>query len=205
MKKKKSKRRIKFDESITDYYKYFDLEESLKKEKRQRRLIFISIAAVFYSIISIAIIITFLQKEDFSLFDGKFDKEQITRLTQIEEDLGILNQELNDLKQDLSKDGKDIHLIDLEAKIRDFERKQKTIEETILYDIDKALTTRLLQEKQSLLKEDVNELKGLHVKLNNKMDSILITILAIPLVTFVLGLTGWWIKQKISDTKRIDF
>jgi len=177
-----------------DFTVYLEQREAFKKAKQDRRRNLLSMLALVYSIVAV-LVVMYIKNESFRGILTN-DDNQIERLTKTEQDIISLNQAMEDIKNTLD-DSKYPSLSLLETKISNIEKKQNIIEETILDDADKALTARLLLDQQEVLKEDIYELKGSQIRLNSKIDNILITVLIIPL----LGLLFWIARQQLSKEK----
>ncbi|MBI2888453.1 MAG: hypothetical protein HYY10_00855 [Candidatus Liptonbacteria bacterium] len=163
-----------------------ELKKRFLKEKRQRKLIIISLISVAYSVF---VLIVFGSNKFFSLefFDFGTSNKKITILEQNQE---RLDRKLENLTQTLNS-AKSPESYVLFSKLEKNEGDIKNLQQSILEDPDKALTSRLLREKQENLNKNFDDVKSNVAQLGGQIDRIFWTIIIVPL----LGLIGLAFKE----------
>jgi len=111
-------------------------------------------------------------------------------ITQLESQVQQLIQENKNLRDSVkySSNSADVKIIDV--RVTRLETQENALSQTILEDPDKALTARYLRDKQQSLEATVNDIKTNQAKINERIDGIVTTLIAVPLVTFVLTFIG---------------
>ncbi|HSR88943.1 MAG TPA: hypothetical protein VLK22_00895 [Candidatus Udaeobacter sp.] len=191
--------RTKDVSDLYDEYRKLSEFEYLKRKAAKSRFFAIVIAA--YAAAGILVYAFFLDNGMLRrVFQSKSEtnadvwmKGSDKKLTEMEVKVARLDGLLTGLP-------KEANLLVTEKRVKVLEDKQAVLEQSILYDADKALTSRLLKQDQDTLHANINDLKEANLRLNEKLDNILLTLIVGPLL---IGLIGW-IWKRFVEKRRPD-
>ncbi len=142
-----------------------------------------------FATVYIAVIISILSS---LLLESTFVKDVFnfqTRGQKIESVISVteeLASDIDNLKKNLSDNG-GIAVSVLSDRLSNLEEKEKALSETILLDADKALTAKLLREKQQSLSDQLERLQNDQRDLRNLVTNLLITVIATPIVLLAIS------------------
>jgi len=193
----KSKRSNDSD-SLKDYYKYSLFVGDKRKKRAERRAILIAGVTLFYSLIAIIAVFFFLDSDRFSIID-KFTKDssQQQQLSKFEKSLSLLSENMATFQEFLDQSSQINNTAVLITRLDQLESQQGAIAESILADPDKALTTRLLRDKQENVEEDLNEIKEAQIRLESQFDNFVLFVFLAPILTALVGFFFWFLRSKI--------
>lgn len=175
-------------------------KEEQRGAKARRYYVMLFALMAVYSVLAAGI---FAFKDNDSFFtpeDTKSINELQTELEATQRETQQTDENVKKLITILEKPVQDPGQKALLARIEKLEIKQRAIETTVLEDPEKALTARLLREKQSNLEQQVKELKEDNAKLDSKIDQFISTIITVPIIGFALALLSIvivWVWRKI--------
>ncbi len=134
----------------------------------------------------------FLLTSNFNLINvGNSDlTKEINTLNQMQIQLINTDKKLKDISTVIEKRPDDLNLINFDSRITRLENQTNAISSTILQDPEKAITASLLRKKQIETESTLIEIKDSEAKINQRIDNITLTVVAIPLIGFVLSLIG---------------
>jgi hypothetical protein len=113
------------------------------------------------------------------------DTVQVENLSVLQGDVAALNNKINAYSRIVSSTpSADVDR--LTARVIQLESKEQALSDTILMDADKALTASFLREKQKEDENAIAEIKLNQAYLSQRIDSLEITLVAVPLASFVL-------------------
>jgi len=161
--------------------------------KRYHRLI--PLLAIIYTVV---ILMFFLLQNysSFSLFKSRtdFDFSELTlQLQETEANFSSLEEGIKTILE--SPDNL------LALRVTQLEENQESLIETISFDVDKAITARLLQEKQKVIEAEISRLSENQDAVNARIDTLITTLVAVPLIGFILSLLGIFISYLINRSK----
>lgn len=162
--------------------RYQELRSTLISSRLKAMSIPIALMTLLYSMI---IVVFFSLRGDSSLSNFLIFPFKISNNVANSE-INILNTRITSLENFIknSSASSDMNLIAVRVGL--LEDNQKKLNETVGYDLDKALTAKLLREKQIVIEDKISQLEKGQEGINGRMDSIII----IPLVGFVLSLVS---------------
>ncbi len=162
--------------------KYQELRSTLISSRLKTMSIPIVLMTVLYSMV---IIVFFSFRKDSSLSNFlTFPFKISDNVTNSE--INILNTRITSLENLIKNSSASSETNLIAVRVGLLEENQKNLNETVGYDLDKALTAKLLREKQIVIENKISQLEKGQDGINGRMDSIII----IPLVGFVLSLVS---------------
>ncbi|QQR78304.1 MAG: hypothetical protein IPJ68_04445 [Candidatus Moraniibacteriota bacterium] len=178
----------KLSESFSEY---LALQKSLEERRKRKQSLVLSLTIV-YAVLSIGYLLyqTRIDSFPFSLIRNK--DEILEKIENLNKKNLALEKELLSLREVL-KNNQGTSLALVNQRVTGLEARQNSIEETILYDTDKAITSRTLKDKQDVLNESVEDLEGAYVRINERVDTIVIMGLAMPII---LGIAGYLLQKR---------
>jgi hypothetical protein len=181
------------DEIFDDFKIFYDYESRNFIQKKIRKERILSVFSLAYVIIAIVFFIFISGKSDVLNFIKKSNNGDTASLAdkirKNEDSIRSLNKNLYDIKMEAGKfkDG-NIPLAIYDKRMEKMEGDQKIIQDSIMTDPGKALSVRLIQEKQDALRSDTEDVKNAYINLNNKVDNIIIFVLVVPFIGLVYKL-----------------
>ncbi|MFA5894196.1 MAG: hypothetical protein WC851_00295 [Candidatus Shapirobacteria bacterium] len=167
-----------------------------------------SLSKVFLSmfIVSTAVISLFLLPGNNRLFSSilfptSTTLNDISKISKLEDSVKKLSTAVESINNNLIKDPTNTDLKKISIRMSGLESSQEALTETILENPDKALTSKLIREKQIMVENGVAEIKSNLSKLNDRLDNIVTALVAIPLGGFVLSLVSTLIYFLINKGK----
>jgi len=115
--------------------------------------------------------------------------------------ISSLDQGYNSIQKELAISATDSASRNMLIRLANIETKQDALSQTILVDADKALTARLLREKQQDLEARFAQVQSNQSELNNKIDNIVTATVVIPIGGVVLTLVSGFIIYLFSKLK----
>ena len=181
----------------------FSKRQLLKAKKTTNRLIINIFLAYLAALIIVAIWFVFQDGTPFHSYRGT------TPISNTAGDLSTINREIGKLKQEM-KDLRETpvppteigsSITALESRLTAAEQQQQAIADTILEDPEKALTARLLRDKQQTLQTSVDRLEQHTKQTNDRIDMLMITAIATPIITFILAIASFIVQYILSLSK----
>lgn len=182
------------------------LESQLKYETLNQELFshrlrkYYQLIPAVASVYIVAILVFFLLRSGVSFPFSTSSQEP--GLSTLGAQLSELRQNLNNLSNDIKTASGSPDTKNLNIRISQLEEGQKNIADSIDLDVNKALTARLLQEKQKTIEVEVSQLQDSQRDLNKRIDSLITALVAIPLGGFVLSLISTFIYYLVSRPKK---
>lgn len=115
-----------------------------------------------------------------------------------------LKKRVSNLEAVIAKSPEDINLSQLETRVGTLEKESKNIADTILEDPDRAISTRLLREKQVAMDDAIKSAQLANVSVNSRLDGFLMTLVAAPIIGAVLAAIGTLVMSHYSRKKQIE-
>ena len=180
-------------EVVKQFNTYLKYKEDVKRKKQVQKSRLILAATIFYTLIAGIITSGLMSKEGFiyGLFSERRNSEEQRKMEYLESEIVKINDSVDRLDKLFEENSKNTDLAVISTRLGSVEEKQSNIEQTILMDPDKAITTRLLRDKQEVLNNELTETKNALIRLNDKLDNFIIGVFATPLL---VGLIGWGLK-----------
>jgi len=182
------KKNNRFDDN---HFSYFINEES-RKNSSIKEIIVIIFTLIF--IILSTILISFASSRTKTILPSFLNNDSnsiaLSKISELENNLKKNNEQILAIKNNLSTTSDNINIKNISIRLNEIENTQNAMSETILEDADKVITTKLLREKQKEIENNISEIKVSVLKLNDRLDSLVTTLVAIPLIGFILSLIG---------------
>lgn len=191
------------NEEAKVYYEY--RQRDITKKKMQRRYVITTVLLVYSTAVFLLLNVwsgldtTSFKNLSFSRSQIKDIEEKINLLQKSDLQLNTSLLMINDILT-TSPTSSSVALLD--KRIDEIKEKQQNIEQTILLDADKAITARLIREKQDSLNSQMTELKSAYGKLDDKFNTIIYTIIFGPIMLTVLGFAINHIYKKIFQKEK---
>jgi hypothetical protein len=113
-----------------------------------------------------------------------------TDYTELRQSNDELKKKLTEIEASLEKDPGNVEVSRLEARIDALETRSQNIADTIMDDPDRAITTRLIREKQIALDENIKATQAATAALNDRLDNFLMTLVAGPIIAAIVAIIG---------------
>lgn len=156
-----------------------DLEQKQKRNRKFSQSLLATISVSFVLSIALATIPSILADHSYRLVSDKG--------TNYTSEIEKLKREVKNLSETLkSIDTANPSLAVLDSRLTAVENQQHSIATTILEDPDKALTARLLRDKQTTIQASIERLEEQARNTTDKVDTFTSTLLTIPVITFLL-------------------
>lgn len=188
--KKRSYRSAHF-ESDSIYNNIFHEVLLISQSKNYRKLILL----IVYVYMLIIMVFFLIRDNSFSsLFSLKSEPDT----SKVEVQVETLKLKLIDLENSIKTASNTSDTQSVNIRINQLEEGQKNIADSIDLDINKALTARLLQEKQKTIEGEISLLHDSQNDLDKRIDGLVTTLVAIPLGGFILTLASAFIFYLVS-------
>ena len=171
---------------------YLQLEEFEKERKKNRKLLSVSVVALVYSIVVAGALLLYFKSggENLLLFQVSSTDKQIF---DINEKLDNVLGRLEKIEAIATSSGENMSNLALRNETQELSKRLSSLEESIKLSPAQALTTTLLNQQQINNESDISDLKSGYKELNDRIFTILISILVVPL----LGLLIWIFQKKL--------
>lgn len=178
------------EDILRQFLSYSSFREKLTRQKQTQKYILMIGALLVYSGF---IAIYFLNENKgidiFSLNSKSEINKLEDKISVVEKEVELINQKSDNLEKSIaSQNPKDAGFFAVNSRLVEIEKKQSSLYQAIDSDPEKALTVRLIQERQDALKEEVGEVKVTYTNLSNKVDNIIMFIIAVPIISGIFGI-----------------
>jgi hypothetical protein len=175
-------------QEIVNQYAAFEVSRRLKVEqRRERRLILFAAVTAFY----ITVVIFLFSQGNIGLIFPTSSRVFTTQLGNLSVKQAALDQRVKAIEKNVANTTGTVTLNTLTARVNNVDADVQNIKETILDDPDKAITARLLREKQDEVNRNLADMKANVNQLAGQIDKIFWTIIIVPL----LGLMGYVFRE----------
>lgn len=178
----KMNERNKF-EHIENEIKYETLKQALLMSRMKKYLPTILPVVTIYMLMILSFL---LVKNGFNL--SFFSSNPESNLKTLQNQVATIEQNLSNLEDSIKATTNSPDTKNLNIRINQLEERQNNIINSIDLDINKALTARLLQEKQKTIDAEISQLQNSQNDLNKRIDGLITTVVAVPLGGVVLSL-----------------
>ncbi len=177
-------------EGLKDYDSFIRSNTEFRYKKQQQKLIFATILAIIYLILSLGFLFTF--RNNTSLLLWPFKVSDSDKISNLQNQINSLNNQVSELKTNISTSTTEV------VSTKKLDARLTALEESISLDPEKAVTAILIREQQKNLTENFKELKDSQVRLSDKVDSFITSVIIVPIIGFLLALLGWFIQVRLS-------
>lgn len=134
---------------------------------------------------SIVILLIILVKNDFALPTFQISSNSNVQTQELQDQVLSLSSKVQLLESSIKTASSSSNL---ELRVVKLETGQKNLSDSIDMDIDKALTARVLQEKQKNIESEITTLQSSQSDTNRRIDGLITTVVAVPLGGIALSL-----------------
>jgi outer membrane murein-binding lipoprotein Lpp len=179
--------------------------DELQEKKRASRRSFLLLAVMVYSFVAIYLVGFLMDGNSSLLSGGNTQKINLLngKISKLDSKIIDLGNKFQDLKTLSDTDREGFSFSQMSSKIDSIEKKQESIEQTILYDEEKAITARLLRDQQNAIEEDIRRIETTQNSLSDKFYNLMITVVFVPLASVLLPSILSWIQRKFSENKSL--
>jgi outer membrane murein-binding lipoprotein Lpp len=179
--------------------------DELQEKKRASRRSFLLLAVMVYSFVAIYLVGFLMDGNSSLLSGGNTQKINLLngKISKLDSKIIDLGNKFQDLKTLSDTDREGFSFSQMSSKIDSIEKKQESIEQTILYDAEKAITARLLRDQQNAIEEDIRRIETTQNSLSDKFYNLMITVVFVPLASVLLPSILSWIQRKFSANKSL--
>ncbi len=177
---------LKKDDFLDELSEYYAVSNEKKERRKRKQLLYISATSVYAVLFSVFFAFTYVTDLS-NFFVGNPVGDVDKKLEELERKNKEVREKLDSL--DKSFNGNvDLSEYLLSKRIDKVESEQRVIQETILFDTDKAITSRILRDRQDVIQKDIDEINSAYIRLNDKLDNFILAVFIIPIVTALLGI-----------------
>jgi cell division protein FtsB len=181
------------DEDIAS--SYTQIVKNIEDQKRRRKIEVIVTVVGIYSILGSLFALSLYGNDSGTAFQ-LFAKNDSKSTEQVK----LLEARILELEARIasSTDGS-IALQTLKGDIIDLRKREEALEQTLMMDAGKAISTALLNQQQKSTEQDIQELKGAVSELNERIFQLVMGMIAVPVLTALLAFVGWYLQRRFFN------
>lgn len=173
---------------LRDYDSFARSTVEFRYKKQQQKMIFAIAFLFIYLVFALGFLYIFRNNTSFLLWP--FQAPDSPKISDLQRQVDSLGLEVSKLENTISTSTSEgVSVSGLRARIG-------ALEESINLDPEKAVTAILIREQQKNLETNFTELKDSQIRLGDKVDSFITTVIIVPIIGFVLALLGWFIQAR---------
>lgn len=173
--------------SLNNYSTFLRSEAEFKLRKNQRKFSILAFVLSFYLLFILFFMNNYRKDRLLSIF---IKDDTITQ------EINEINSKINFLTKDIDNKFNNVST----SASNQLNLRIDALEKSINLDSEKALTAGLIREQQKNLSINFSELKESQIRLENKMDNFVTTVLIGPIILTLLGFFVWFVQNKISKS-----